>query len=249
MVTVDKTFMLTSSEANKVTYGTGNKKEFLCIHTTDNYNVGAKALNHAKLQKNGNSRQASWHYQVDDTKAYQSFTNNYQCWHAGAGNNKSIAIEICVDKGSDWDKTMRNAVQLAAKVLKDENISINKMVQHNYFTGKHCPRDIREGKGGWTWSKFVAEVKKELSGSSKPQPVKPQKDATYYKRDDKKGLYRILKDCYLYNSVIFDKNNREQPIKKGEAITAIDIVKYGSVYRLKTKYGFVTANKEFVQKT
>lgn len=160
MVTIDKTYMLTAEEAKKVTYGTGNTKEFLCIHTTDNYNAGAKALNHAKLQKNGNSRQASWQYQVDDIKAYQSFPNNYRCWHAGVGNNKSIAIEICVDKGSDWNKTMRNAVQLAAKILKDEKIPISKMVQHNYFTGKNCPRDIREGKGGWTWKKFVAEVKK-----------------------------------------------------------------------------------------
>lgn len=36
--------------------------------------------------------------------------------------------------------------------------------------------------------------------------------------------------------------------KKGEAATATDIVKYGSVYRLKTKYGYVTASKEYVQK-
>lgn len=246
MVTIDKTYMLTAAEAKKVSYGPGNTKEFLCIHTTDNYNVGAKALNHAKLQKNGNSRQASWHYQVDDIKAYQSFPNNYRCWHAGAGNNKSIAIEICVDKGSDWNKTMRNAVQLAAKILKDEKIPINKMVQHNYFTGKNCPRDIREGKGGWTWNKFVSEVKKELSGTSKPPNANKEKQ--YYKPSDGLGLYRIIKDCYLYPKPKFVEKDRIKKIKKGEALTALAIVKEGNGYRLKTKYGYVTANKEFVQK-
>lgn len=81
-------------------------------------------------------------------------------------------------------------------------------------------------------------------------PVKPThpSNSTYYKPTDKKGLYRIIKDCYLYKSVNFDVGNRDKLIKKGEAVTALEIVKYGSAYRLKTKYGYVTANKEFVQK-
>ncbi|WP_281216364.1 hypothetical protein [Lysinibacillus capsici] len=36
----------------------------ICIHETDNTNKGSEADNHARLQANGNSRQASWHWSV-----------------------------------------------------------------------------------------------------------------------------------------------------------------------------------------
>lgn len=88
--------------------------------------------------------------------------------------------------------------------------------------------------------------KKVTPTANKPQP--PKKGTAYYVCGDKLGLYRVTKDCYLYSSVKFDKKNREKPIKAGEAVTALDVVKYGSVYRLKTKYGYVTANKDFVQR-
>lgn len=243
MVIIDKSYMLTAAEARKVSYGLGNTKEFLCIHTTDNYNAGAKALNHAKLQKNGNSRQASWQYQVDDIKAYQSFPNNYRCWHAGVGNNKSIAIEICVDKGSDWNKTMRNAVQLAAKILKDEKIPISKMVQHNYFTGKNCPRDIREGKGGWTWNKFVAEVKKELNKSSVTQVSKPSK----HTKPKVIGTIKVLiDDLNYYNGPRWSKPTGT--VDKNTVLTIVDKVKVDGVYQYKTIVGnYITASNKYVQ--
>lgn len=79
-------------------------------------------------------------------------------------------------------------------------------------------------------------------------PAPDSAKASYYTSNDLKGLYRIKKDCYLYNSVQFDKKNREQEIKKGEAVTALEIVKYKHTHRLKTKFGYVTANKEFVEK-
>lgn len=95
-------------------------------------------------------------------------------------------------------------------------------------------------------AKVIADYlgyKKEVTTPS-PDSTK----ASYYTSNDLKGLYRIKKDCYLYNSVKFDKKNREQEIKKGEAVTALEIVKYKHTHRLKTKYGYVTANKEFVEK-
>lgn len=245
MVTIDKSYMLTAEEAKKVTYGTGNTKEFLCIHTTDNYKEGAKALNHALLQKNGNSRQASWQYQVDDIKAYQSFPNNYRCWHAGVGNNKSIAIEICVDKGSDWNKTMRNAVQLAAKILKDEKIPISKMVQHNYFTGKNCPRDIREGKGGWTWKKFVAEVKKELNKSSVTQVSKPNKPSKPTQPKVIGTIKVLVDDLNYYNSPRWSKPTGT--VDKNTVLTIVDKVKVDGAYQYKTVSGtYITASTKYV---
>lgn len=95
-------------------------------------------------------------------------------------------------------------------------------------------------------AKVIADYLGYKKEATTPSP--DSNKASYYTSNDLKGLYRIKKDCYLYNSVKFDKKNREQEIKKGAAVTALEIVKYGSTYRLKTKYGYVTANKEFVEK-
>lgn len=151
------------------------------------------------------------------------------------------ALDI-VDRGPKERKElyflrMTNKPAILLEVCFVSNQSDTKNYRRKFETLCQAVAEVIAGELGY---------KKETPVTSKPQP--PKKDATYYKRDDKKGLYRIIKDCYLYNSVKFDKKNREQLIKKGEAVTATDIVKYGSVYRLKTKYGYVTANKEFVQK-
>src|SRR5690625_525168 len=83
------------------------KPTSITIHETDNTNVGANALAHAKLQLNGNRRQASWHFQVDDGKeVYLSIPLNEVAYHAGHkdGNYSSIAIEICVNQDSNYKK-------------------------------------------------------------------------------------------------------------------------------------------------
>lgn len=95
-------------------------------------------------------------------------------------------------------------------------------------------------------AKVIADYLGYKKEATTPSP--DSNKASYYTSNDLKGLYRIKKDCYLYNSVKFDKKNREQEIKKGEAVTALEIVKYKHTHRLKTKYGYVTANKEFVEK-
>lgn len=95
-------------------------------------------------------------------------------------------------------------------------------------------------------AKTIADYLGYKKEATTPSP--DSNKASYYTSNDLKGLYRIKKDCYLYNSVKFDKKNREREIKKGEAVTALEIVKYKHTHRLKTKYGYVTANKEFVEK-
>lgn len=95
-------------------------------------------------------------------------------------------------------------------------------------------------------AKVIADYLGYKKEATTPSP--DSNKASYYTSNDLKGLYRIKKDCYLYNSVKFDKKNREQEIKKDEAVTALEIVKYKHTHRLKTKYGYVTANKEFVEK-
>ena len=129
----------------------------ICIHETDNTNKGSEADNHARLQANGNSRQASWHWSVDDKEAVQSFTHDYQCWAAGStkGNNEAIQIEMCVNSDGDYVKTVQNTASLVAKILKDENLTVNDVVQHNFYSGKNCPSKMRSTSAPIPWSSFL----------------------------------------------------------------------------------------------
>jgi N-acetylmuramoyl-L-alanine amidase CwlA len=150
-----------------------NVCRFLTIHETANTARGANAQAHANLQSRAGIRQASWHYQVDDREAIQSHPNKRVCWHAGtpAGNANSIGIEICVNADGNFTKTIENAAQLAAQVLREENIPVERMVQHNYWSGKNCPTFLRQ-KG---WNAFVARVRELLKDTdSKPAPEAPK---------------------------------------------------------------------------
>lgn len=158
-------------------YGYGNKKKFLTIHQTGNTGKGANAQMHANLQSRVYG--ASWHWQVDDKEAIQSFEHTYQCWHAsdgrGDGNSNSIAIEGCINSDGNYIQSVKNMAELAAKILKDEGIPIENMRQHHDFdtkNRKNCPAQIRAGKDGINWNKFVQMVKDNMKGNVVREPVK-----------------------------------------------------------------------------
>lgn len=162
MVTIRK-HIVSSSIADKVTWGKGNTRKKICIHETDNTRATANANAHARLQANGNSREASWHYQVDDKEVIQSFDHTYKCWAAGdsQGNIEAIHIEICVNSDSDYKKAVQNTAELVAKILEEENLSITDVVQHNFYSGKNCPRIMRSASV-IPWSSFIQMVKSNL---------------------------------------------------------------------------------------
>ncbi|MEC1178555.1 N-acetylmuramoyl-L-alanine amidase [Metasolibacillus meyeri] len=160
--------LVPQSLINKISYGTGNTKQFICVHETDNNNIGSDADAHSRLQKNGNNRQASWHWQVDDKEAVQSFSHDIRCWAAGNGNNSSIHVEICVNRDGNYNRAVNNAAILIAKIMKEEKIPLTRIVQHHYWTGKHCPRKIRDEK---RWEQFINLVNKAfINNSSIQQP-------------------------------------------------------------------------------
>lgn len=138
--------------------------EYITIHETDNEAKTATDEAHANLQSKGNSRQASWHIQVDDDSAIQSIPFNECALHAGdgingKGNRRSIAIEICVNKGGDFKKAVENAVDVTRQLMKQFNIPAESVVQHNHWSGKNCPRHLRCGDWGITWSDFITMIK------------------------------------------------------------------------------------------
>lgn len=148
---------------NKNHYNGLNPKKYITIHQTGNTRKGADALAHGKLIMNGFRN--TWHYTVDDKNIVKHFNEDTQCWHAGdgkgKGNTQSIGIELCINEDGDYIKTIENAVKLVRYLMDKYSISITNVVQHNYWSGKDCPKQIRKGKKGITWNKFIELIKKE----------------------------------------------------------------------------------------
>lgn len=165
------------SVSNRVSFGRGNPRNYLTIHQTGNTDEGSNAMAHHRLQARSGVGYG-WHWQVDDEMAIQTHDHDFKIWHAGdgrgKGNTQSISIEICVNSDGDYNQSVENGAKLAAMILKEENIDISKMVQHNYWSGKDCPHEIRAGKNGITWAVFVEKVKGYLNGNT--QEVKEVKE-------------------------------------------------------------------------
>ena len=177
MVKVRKNIVSKSIE-NSVTYGGTNPKKYIVIHETANTSKGANADAHGRLQANGNSRSASWHYTVDDKEAVQSFNDSAQCWHAGNANynRNAIGIEICVNSDGNYKKAVNNAADLVKSLMKKYGISAGNVIQHNTASGKDCPHFMRAGSKGVNWGDFKAKLGGKSTSNSKPsKPSKPAK--------------------------------------------------------------------------
>lgn len=161
-------------------FGGGNPRKYITIHQTGNTARGADAYMHAKLQQNGWG--ASWHYSVDDHEAIQSFKHDIKCWHSsdgtGPGNTQSIAIEICINADGNYVQAVKNGAELTAYLMKKENIPLKNIRQHHDWDivhRKNCPAQIRAGKDGINWNKFLQMVETELSKLKGTKPSKPLK--------------------------------------------------------------------------
>ena len=173
-----KQMIVSKSIQNRLTYGGKNPVKYIMIHQTANTSKGANAYMHAKLQANGNSRQASWHYQVDADNIYQSFPDTAQAWHAGNRyyNQNSIGIELTVNSDGNYIGTVEHGAELVKYLMNKHNVPISNVIRHKDASGKYCPRELLDGKNGITWAKF----KQMVQGDSipKPAPSKPSKPAT-----------------------------------------------------------------------
>lgn len=126
----------------------------ITIHNTDNDQPGANAPAHARYLKGADARarQVSWHFTVDDGPVYQSIPTNEVGWHAGsrAGNTSSIGIEICMNPELNQQATYDSAALLSALLAFQHGIATPRgIVQHHHWTGKHCPRVLRDRSGAW----------------------------------------------------------------------------------------------------
>ena len=156
---VDIIKMLTKKKC----YPNKNSPKFIVIHETDNEDKGADAKRHAQALNNGNL-EASVHYYVDDKVIYQTLSHSDGAWAvgksygtalvAGVTNYNSINIEICVNCDGNYTKSRQNAIDLTKKLMKDLNISADKVIRHYDAKKKYCPRKMLDNPKLWVDFKY-----------------------------------------------------------------------------------------------
>ncbi|MGE7836482.1 N-acetylmuramoyl-L-alanine amidase [Viridibacillus arvi] len=202
--------LVSQSIINSVTSGIGNGRKWITVHETDNERAIANADAHGRLQAGGNSRSALWHYTVDEKEAVQSFKHNIRCWAGGDGlgngNANSIHIEICVNSDGNYKKAVQNAAELVKKIMKEENIPLANVVQHNHWSGKNCPSKMRSGKCGYTWTRFKELLKDDITTVSKSvsNPSTSNKNSYF---NTNTGKVKVIKGCWQYSGTSFNKKN------------------------------------------
>jgi hypothetical protein len=133
----------------------------ITIHNTDNAELGADAAAHAHYLKSADARRrkVSWHFTVDDKRAYQSLPINEIGWHTNnkKGNAISIGVQICMNNDLDASAAYRRAALLAAVLTFQNEIKVPKRIfQHYDWSGKNCPRVLRDTTN--SWQNFLAQI-------------------------------------------------------------------------------------------
>ena len=133
---------------------------YIVIHDTGNKNRGADAEAHFRYF-NGGNRNSSADFFVDDKQILQvnDYLKNYT-WHCGDGKGKygitnanSIGIEICVNSDGDYEKAYNNAIELTKHLMKELNITADRVVRHYDASRKNCPASM--SSQSWTlWNDF-----------------------------------------------------------------------------------------------
>ena len=152
--------------------GGSNPCKYITIHETGNAAKGADAVAHAAYLDSdaGKRDMVSWHYTVDDHAIVQHLPDYETAYHAGdgkdgPGNTTSIGIEICVNAGGDFEAAKANAAALVRLLMEEHGISADRVVQHNHWNGKDCPKTIRATAGAW--EAFLALCRGETANVSK----------------------------------------------------------------------------------
>ena len=91
------------------------------------------------------------------------FNADYGKISNGGGNRNSIGIETSIHDGNDYAQTLRHTAKLSADILVKNNLSVDRVLQHNNFSGKYCPNAIRQLS---YWNNFLDLVSLEKFAQS-----------------------------------------------------------------------------------
>lgn len=167
---------------------------YVTVHETGNPAANATAEMHREFTEGGGGASSvSFHFVVDEHEAIQLLPLDEIGWHAGDGCDNypdgigtddigcfgSIAIEVCVNKGANFNQTLLNLEILIAMIVSGYKrfdygdgraknlLSISRIAQHNAWSGKNCPQTIRETN---RWGEVVSGAIREYNMLS-PLPV------------------------------------------------------------------------------
>ncbi|BDS06319.1 hypothetical protein NT6N_13590 [Oceaniferula spumae] len=166
--------------------------KYITIHSTQNYSAGADAWRHSKALNTGKLRAykrkggnrigyLTWHYTVDQDRAVQHLPCDEQGEHAdfdGPGNNYSIAIEMCENRGNSREATIERTAKLTAWLMKEYDIPLRKVVPHYHWERKglskphkNCPHYLLDnGRPGAKWQWYLAKVNKYYKSITSGSP-------------------------------------------------------------------------------
>lgn len=157
MPTLDEAYERLNVEVDLIPAGASNRPgtpitpTFITIHNTANPAPGADARMHARYLKGSDARarKVSWHFTVDDARCIKHLPTNEKGWHAGPGNSQSIGIEICEQAGIDVPAALDRAGLLTAVLMYALDVPRERIVPHQQWTGKDCPRQVLRLAGGF----------------------------------------------------------------------------------------------------
>lgn len=88
------------------------------------------------------------------------YNDTYNKISNGGGNCNAIGIEMMVNKGSDIFYTWQKNAKLVAKLLVDNNLTIDDVKPHHFFSGKDCPATMLHAE---MWDMFIDMVEVEYT--------------------------------------------------------------------------------------
>lgn len=161
-------------EVSHIPFGNQNRPQeeisasYITIHNTDNSSAGADAKAHINFlseggtyEHNGRLITTSWHYTVDDKRCVNHLPHDAKGWHTAdkTGNENSIGIEICMNKGIDQESAFRRAEKLVACLCYDLGINPeDRVVTHQHWSGKFCPSILLSDNSPTNWESFKNNV-------------------------------------------------------------------------------------------
>lgn len=148
----------------------GESIKYIVIHDTGNKGKGADAEAHYEYF-NGEDRQSSAHYFVDDKQILRVIRDVDKSWHCGDGkgkygitNENSIGVEMCINPDGDFNKTYKNTLELVKHLMDKYSIPLDRVVRHYDASRKTCPNIM--SKDNWAeWNKFKRDLKNDYKRS------------------------------------------------------------------------------------
>jgi N-acetylmuramoyl-L-alanine amidase CwlA len=142
--------------------------EYIIIHDTGNTDPGANADMHYEYF-NGGNRKSSAHVFCDDSQILQIIEFEDMSWNCGDGGNQygigngnTLSIEICINSDGDYEKSVKNAIEITFYLMKTYDIPIDRVVRHYDASRKICPGTMYDN-GNWTgWINFKNILKARI---------------------------------------------------------------------------------------